>query len=156
MFQIESRRITKEVEKNTVELETYRNRIEELNILNEGGTPRHATNVGFKLCSNVVSYAWCFHLIGEKQIQSLKEQNYRHHMEEMMTKLKMEQMMKLMNNECKKVYSLEQQRNELTEVRTKRHTKHTFGRKNSYSVDSVTDFNLNVVIISSFELTFPV
>lgn len=60
-----------------------------------------------------------FHLIGEKQIKSLMEQNHHHHMEEMMTKLKMEQMMKLMNNECKKVYSLEQQRNELTEVRTK-------------------------------------
>lgn len=75
-------------------------------------------------------------------------------MEEMMTKLKMEQMMKLTNNECKKVYSLEQQRNELTEVRTKRHTTLTLGRKNIYFVDSVTDFDLNMVIFSSFELTF--
>lgn len=54
--------------------------------------------------------------LGEKQVQSLKEQNNRYHLEEMMMKLKMEQMMKLTKNECKKIYSLEQQRNELTQV----------------------------------------
>lgn len=54
---------------------------------------------------------------GEKQIQQLKEQNHRYHMEEMMVKLKVEQMKKLTENECEKVYSLAQQREELTSVR---------------------------------------
>lgn len=54
--------------------------------------------------------------IGEKQIQQLKEQNHRYHMEEMMVKLKVEQMKKLTENECEKVYSLAQQREELTSV----------------------------------------
>jgi len=58
-----------------------------------------------------------FFSVEEKQIQSLKEQNHRHHMDEMMVKLKMEQMIKMTNNECRKVYSLEQQRDEITEVR---------------------------------------
>lgn len=55
--------------------------------------------------------------IGEKQIQLLKEQNHRYHMEEMMVNLKVEQMKKLTDNECEKVYSLAQQREELTWVR---------------------------------------
>lgn len=54
--------------------------------------------------------------IGEKQIQQLQEQNHRYHMEEMMVKLKVEQMKKLTENECEKVYSLAQQREELTSV----------------------------------------
>lgn len=53
-----------------------------------------------------------------KQIQVLKETNHRYHMEEMMVKLKIEQMKKLTNNECDKVYSLAQQREELTVVST--------------------------------------
>ncbi|XP_022180530.1 coiled-coil domain-containing protein 39-like isoform X1 [Myzus persicae] len=83
----ETRRITKQIEKNTTELEILRNRVEELNVTNEGGV---------------------------KQIQVLKETNHRYHMEEMMVKLKIEQMKKLTNNECDKVYSLAQQREELT------------------------------------------
>ncbi|KAF0760526.1 Uncharacterized protein FWK35_00012662, partial [Aphis craccivora] len=83
----ETRRITKQIEKNAVELETLRNRVEELNVTNEGGV---------------------------KQIQALKETNHRYHMEEMMVKLKIEQMKKLTDNECEKVYSLAQQREELT------------------------------------------
>lgn len=55
--------------------------------------------------------------LGEKQIKSLKEQNHRCHMEEMLAELKMEQMKKLTNNECEKVYSLAQQRDEITSVR---------------------------------------
>lgn len=38
-------------------------------------------------------------------------------MEEMMAKLKVEQMKKLTDNECEKVYSLAQQRDEMTMVR---------------------------------------
>lgn len=53
---------------------------------------------------------------GVKQIQALKETNHRYHMEEMMVKLKIEQMKKLTDNECEKVYSLAQQREELTMV----------------------------------------
>ncbi|XP_026819655.1 coiled-coil domain-containing protein 39-like [Rhopalosiphum maidis] len=83
----ETRRVTKQIEKNTVELEMLRNRVDELNVTNEGGV---------------------------KQIQVLKETNHRYHMEEMMVKLKIEQMKKLTDNECEKVYSLAQQREELT------------------------------------------
>ncbi|XP_025198104.1 LOW QUALITY PROTEIN: coiled-coil domain-containing protein 39-like [Melanaphis sacchari] len=83
----ETRRITKQIEKNAEELEMLRNRVEELNVTNEGGV---------------------------KQIQVLKETNHRYHMEEMMVKLKIEQMKKLTDNECEKVYSLAQQREELT------------------------------------------
>lgn len=54
--------------------------------------------------------------IDEKQIQSLKEQSHRYHMEEMMVKLKVEQMRKMTENECEKVYTLAQQRDELTAV----------------------------------------
>lgn len=54
---------------------------------------------------------------GEKQIQQLKAQNHRYHMEKMMVNLKVEQMKKLTDNECEKVYSLAQQREELTSVR---------------------------------------
>jgi len=59
------------------------------------------------------------HNIGVKQIQVLKETNHRYHMEEMMVKLKIEQMKKLTDNECDKVYSLAQQREELTLVGTR-------------------------------------
>lgn len=54
--------------------------------------------------------------IGVKQIQVLKQTNHRYHMEKMMVKLKIEQMKKLTDNECAKVYSLAQQREELTMV----------------------------------------
>lgn len=54
--------------------------------------------------------------IGEKQIQLLKEQSHRYHMEEIMMKLKVEQMKKWTEKECEKVYSLAQQREELTAV----------------------------------------
>lgn len=53
----------------------------------------------------------------EKQIQSLKDQINRNHMEFMMANIKLEQMKKLTDNECEKVYTLSQQRQELTEVR---------------------------------------
>lgn len=59
------------------------------------------------------------HNIGIKQIQVLKETNHRYHMEEMMVKLKIEQMKKLTDNESDKVYSLAQQREELTLVGTR-------------------------------------
>ncbi|VVC43706.1 Hypothetical protein CINCED_3A017141 [Cinara cedri] len=83
----ESRRIIKEIERNNVDLESFRNRVEELSIRNEGG---------------------------EKQIELLKEQNHRYHMDQMMAELKVEQMKKMTDNECEKVYSLAQQREEMT------------------------------------------
>lgn len=54
-----------------------------------------------------------FICVGEKQIQTLKEQSRRYYMEEMMVKLKLEQMKKMTDNECEKVYSLAQQKEEL-------------------------------------------
>ncbi|XP_025423908.1 coiled-coil domain-containing protein 39-like isoform X2 [Sipha flava] len=83
----ETKRITKDIEKNTMELKTTQNRVEELFIRNAGD---------------------------EKEIQSLKEKNHRYHMEEMMMKLRMEQIKKLTENECKKVYTIAQQRDEIT------------------------------------------
>ncbi|VVC44037.1 Hypothetical protein CINCED_3A009069 [Cinara cedri] len=82
----ESRRITKEIEKNAVELGRYKNRVEELSIRNEGG---------------------------EKQIQLLEEQCNRNRIEDRMMKFKVEQIKKMMDNECEKVYSLAQQRDEI-------------------------------------------
>lgn len=66
-------------------------------------------------CVQII-FVFFFFCTGEKQIQLLEERNHRHHMEEMMIKLKIEQMKKLTDNECKKMSSLEQQQNELTEV----------------------------------------
>lgn len=67
---------------------------------------------------NNIYYFYFLH-IGEKQIQLLKEENHRYHMEEIMMKLKVEQMKKWTEKECEKVYSLAQQREELTAVRLK-------------------------------------
>lgn len=90
-----------------------RNQVEELNIRNDGGSKNHTVFSGLKI-NVILIFVVC---VGEKQIQSLKEQIHRCHMEEMMVKLKVEQMKKLTHNECEKVFSLAQQREELTLVR---------------------------------------
>lgn len=84
-----------------------------MNIRNDGGLKNHTIYFGLKI--NVISIFVVY--TGEKQIQSLKEQINRCHMEEMMVKLKIEQMKKLTHNECEKVFSLAQQREELNLVR---------------------------------------
>lgn len=95
-----------------MELETTQNRVEELFNRNAGGLYIHVVVENIKLIIFFI-----FHRVGEKEIQSLKEKNHRYHMEEMMVKLKMEQIKKLTENECKRVYTMAQQRDEITWVR---------------------------------------
>lgn len=99
-------------------MEKLRNQVEELNVHNEGGSMYFYHRSGiYELKINNISHFFFVSCIGEKQIQSLKDQMNRSHMEFMMANIKLEQMKKLTDNECEKVYSLSQQRQELTEVR---------------------------------------
>ncbi|XP_050422642.1 coiled-coil domain-containing protein 39-like [Adelges cooleyi] len=83
----ETRRLVKELERDTTELSALQERRQHMTNRNEGGV---------------------------KQIKSLKEQNHHHHMEELMLKFKVAQMKKSMDHECEKMHSLARQREELT------------------------------------------
>lgn len=57
-----------------------------------------------------------FSSIGEKQIKLLEDDCQQNRIEEKMLKFKIDHIKKMMDNECEKVYSLAQQRDEISAV----------------------------------------
>ncbi|XP_050529073.1 coiled-coil domain-containing protein 39-like isoform X2 [Daktulosphaira vitifoliae] len=87
MAENECHYLTKEVEKFQTELQVLQKRNQEMDIRNFGDI---------------------------KEIQQLKDQNQQCHMEELLLKLKVAQIKKIMDDECEKAFSLSKQREELT------------------------------------------